>query len=83
MKNIKIDKNIPMPDPTRRFHPHCVMSTLRFALINMKVGDSFMWPCNKTAWKAATQLGVMITTRRENDSYRIWLVSRNKHKPSY
>lgn len=69
-----VEKNVPPPDG--RFQANGKFAELRRTLQSMKAGDSFVCPCNKSAFRAAQQVNVKITTRKENgQGWRVWRVS--------
>lgn len=69
----RIERNVPIPPRGRWLDSNALR--LRQAMLEMKVGHSFVWHEHSSPFRAAKELGINITTRKMNgQGYRVWRV---------
>lgn len=70
MNPVVIEDNYPIPKGHRATVGN--LPTLRATLLNMKVGQSFLWPNNYSPYLAAKQVGIKVKVHKVDGGYRIW-----------
>ena len=67
---MEIDKGIPVPESVNRR-----LGDRKYPLDKMAVGDSFFVTGKRPNFKgAADKLGIICTSRKEKDGFRVWRI---------
>lgn len=76
----KIETGIPAPIGRES----STMSELRNALLLMKPGDSFVWPDANFPYRAASEIGVKVISRKlKEGGWRFWKMGQKKDFPKH
>lgn len=67
---MEIEKGIPVPESANRR-----LGDRKYPLDKMEVGDSFFVTGRRPSFKlAAAKLGIICTSRKEKDGFRVWRI---------